>query len=107
MRNGCEKETGRRSTALSSRINLPLNRWELDKANSRFNQTQLDTAQMRQSRDELTNLKYAAEERAIVLDQSKFEPPRHHQTGEIALEKAKRAYEQAHGELQDQDPAEC
>jgi multidrug efflux pump subunit AcrA (membrane-fusion protein) len=69
---------------------------ELDKANSRFNQTQLDTTlQMRQSRDELINLKYAAEERAIVLDQSKFEPPATIKQAEIALEKAKRAYEQA------------
>lgn len=42
---------------------------ELDKANSRFNQTQLDTTlQMRQSRDELINLKYAAEERAAKPD---------------------------------------
>jgi multidrug efflux pump subunit AcrA (membrane-fusion protein) len=69
---------------------------ELDKANSRFNQTQLDTTLiMRQSRDELINLKYAAEERAIVLDQSKFEPPATIKQAEIALEKSKRAYEQA------------
>src|SRR5689334_2078517 len=49
---------------------------ELDKANSKFVQTQLDTTlQMRQSRDELINLKYGVEEKQIVLDQSKFEPP--------------------------------
>ena len=36
---------------------------ELEKANSRFTQTQLDTTlQMRQSRDELINLHYALEE---------------------------------------------
>jgi HlyD family secretion protein len=69
---------------------------ELDKANSKFNQTQLDTTlQMRQSRDELINLGYSAEETKIVLDQSKFEPPATIKQAEINLEKAKRAYDQA------------
>ena len=49
---------------------------ELEKAASKFTQTQLDTTlTMRQSRDELINLKYAVEESQIVLQQSKFEPP--------------------------------
>lgn len=69
---------------------------ELEKANSKFVQTQLDTTlQMRQSRDELINLKYAVEEKQIVLDQSKFEPPATIKQSEINLEKAGRAYEQA------------
>jgi HlyD family secretion protein len=69
---------------------------ELDKASSRFNQTQLDTTlQMRQSRDELVNLKYAVEESAIVLEQSKFEPPATIKQKEIDMEKAKRALQQA------------
>ncbi len=69
---------------------------ELDKALSKFNQTQLDTTlQLRQSRDELINLKYGVEETAIVLEQSKFEPPATIKQAEINMDKAKRAYEQA------------
>ena len=69
---------------------------ELEKANSKFVQTQLDTTlQMRQSRDDLINLKYAWEEKQIVLDQSKFEPPATIKQNEINMEKAQRAYEQA------------
>ncbi len=69
---------------------------ELDKASSKFNQIQLDTTlQLRQSRDELINLKYAVEETAIVLEQSKFEPPATIKQAEINMNKAKRTYQQA------------
>lgn len=69
---------------------------ELEKASSRFTQTQLDTTlQMRQSRDELVNLGYALEENQIILDQSKFEPPATIKQNEINLDKARRAHEQA------------
>ncbi|MCU0419157.1 MAG: efflux RND transporter periplasmic adaptor subunit [Cyclobacteriaceae bacterium] len=69
---------------------------ELDKASSKYNQTQLDTTlQLRQSRDELINLEYAVEEKEIVLEQSKFEPPATIKQAEINLDKAKRAYDQA------------
>lgn len=69
---------------------------ELDKANSKYNQTQLDTTlTMRQSRDELINLAYSVDEAKIVLDQSKFEPPATIKQAEISLDKAKRAYHQA------------
>lgn len=69
---------------------------ELEKANSKFTQTQLDTTLiMRQSRDELINLKYAVEESQIVLQQSKFEPPATIKQNEINYQKAVRAYEQA------------
>jgi HlyD family secretion protein len=69
---------------------------ELDKATSKFVQTQLDTTlQMRQSRDELINLKYGVEEKQIVLDQSKFEPPATIKQNEINLDKAQRAFDQA------------
>jgi HlyD family secretion protein len=69
---------------------------EVEKANSKFVQNQLDTTlQMRQSRDELINLKYGVEEKGIVLEQSKFEPPATVKQAGIDLEKAKRAYEQA------------
>lgn len=69
---------------------------ELEKANSKFTQTQLDTTlTMRQSRDELINLKYAVEEKRIVLEQSKFEPPATIKQNEIEFEKAQRAHQQA------------
>lgn len=69
---------------------------EVDKEQSQFTQTKLDTTlQMRQSRDELINLKYAIEEKKLALDQSKFEPPATVKQNEINLEKAKRAYNQA------------
>lgn len=69
---------------------------ELEKANSKYTQTQLDTTlTMRQSRDELINLKYTVEEKQIVLQQSKFEPPATIKQNEIELERAERAYQQA------------
>ncbi|MEJ0032115.1 MAG: HlyD family efflux transporter periplasmic adaptor subunit [Bacteroidota bacterium] len=69
---------------------------DFEKANSKFVQTQLDTTLlMRQSRDELINLKYDVEEKGIVLQQSKFEPPATIKQAEINLDKARRAHEQA------------
>jgi len=69
---------------------------ELEKANSKFIQTQLDTMlQLRQARDELINLKYSTDEKQIILDQSQFEPPATIKQAEINLDKAKRAHEQA------------
>jgi multidrug efflux pump subunit AcrA (membrane-fusion protein) len=69
---------------------------DFEKANSKFIQTQLDTTLlMRQSRDELINLKYDVEEKGIILEQSKFEPPATIKQAEINQDKAKRAYTQA------------
>jgi len=69
---------------------------ELEKANSKYTQTQLDTTlTMRQSRDELINLKYGVDEKQIVLEQSKYEPPATIKQNEINYDKAVRAYEQA------------
>ena len=69
---------------------------DFEKANSKFVQTQLDTTLlMRESRDALVNLKYDVEEKAIILQQSKFEPPATIKQAEINQDKAKRAYEQA------------
>lgn len=69
---------------------------ELDKAQSKFVQVQLDTTLlMRQSRDELINLEYGVEENKIRLEQSKFEPPATIKQAEIDVDKSRRAYEQA------------
>jgi HlyD family secretion protein len=69
---------------------------ELEKANSKYVQTQLDTTlQLRQSRDELINLRYDVDEKKIILEQSKFEPPATIKQAEINTDKAKRSLEQA------------
>ena len=69
---------------------------EVDKMQSQYTQTQLDTTlQMRQSRDDLINLEYAVTEREIEVDQSKFEPPATQRQAEMNLEKAKRTLQQS------------
>lgn len=69
---------------------------ELEKAQASFVQTQLDTTlQMRQARDEIVNLRYDVDEKRIVLEQSKFEPPATIKQNEINLDKSQRALAQA------------
>ncbi len=69
---------------------------ELQQSLSKYTQTKLDTAlDLRAARDQLINLKYAVEEREIVLSQSQFEPPATIKQAEINLDKAKREYQQA------------
>lgn len=69
---------------------------ELDKASSQFTQAKLDTTlELREARDKLINLKYAQQEKKLVLEQSKYEPPATIKQANIDLEKAKRAYTQA------------
>lgn len=79
---------------LSDRISTRSN--ELQQSLSKYTQTRLDTAlELRAARDELINLKYAVEEKEIILSQSQFEPPANIKQAEINLEKAKREYTQA------------
>jgi hypothetical protein len=69
---------------------------EVEKAQSQYIQTQLDTALlMRQSRDDLINLEYAVTEAKLVLEQSAYEPPATVKQNEINLEKAIRNLQQA------------
>lgn len=69
---------------------------ELQKNQSEYTQTQLDTAlTLRAARDELINLSFAVKEKQIVLEQSKYEPPATIRQAEIDKEKAGRGYEQA------------
>lgn len=68
---------------------------ELEEEESQYIQTQLDTTlQMREARDKLINLSYAVEEKELILEQSKFEPPATIKQAEINMEKAKREFEQ-------------
>lgn len=69
---------------------------ELETSESQFLKTQLDTTmQLRELRDQLVNLKFTLEEKQIVLDQSKFEPPATIRQAKIDLEKSQRSYEQS------------
>jgi len=69
---------------------------ELEKENAEFVQTQLDTTLLlREARDQLINLRYAVEEKRIILEQSKFEPPATIKQAEINMEKAAREFQQA------------
>ncbi len=68
---------------------------ELEKAESQHLKTQLDTTMtLRELRDQLVNLKFTLEEKEIVLEQSKFEPPATIRQAEIELDKAQRTYNQ-------------
>jgi len=68
---------------------------ELEQLQTRFTKTQLDTTlEMRTTRDNLVNLKYALEEKQIIVDQSIYEPPATQRQAQIELDKAKRNYEQ-------------
>jgi multidrug efflux pump subunit AcrA (membrane-fusion protein) len=69
---------------------------DVEKYQTQFTQTQLDTTlELRQTRDNLINLKYTLEEKQIVVDQSIYEPPATQRQAQIELDKARRNYEQA------------
>ncbi len=69
---------------------------ELEKLESQYTKTMLDTSlNLRSTRDELVNLKFAMEEAQIAVDQSKFEPPATQRQALISKQKAERAYSQA------------
>ena len=69
---------------------------ELEKSQQTYLKTQLDTTlTLRELRNTLVNLKFDMEEKQIVVDQSKFEPPATQRQAQINLDKAERAYQQA------------
>jgi multidrug efflux pump subunit AcrA (membrane-fusion protein) len=69
---------------------------ELDKAQSQYTQTQLDTAlTLSEARDGLINLRYAMEEAELRKEQARYEPPSVQRQAEIDFEKAERALAQA------------
>ena len=68
----------------------------LEKFQTQLTKTTLDTSlDLRSARDELINLKYALEEKNIILEQSRYEPPATIRQVQIDMEKAQRTYEQA------------
>lgn len=65
----------------------------LEKAQTQLLAAKLDTAlTLREARDQLINLKYGLEEKQLIVDQSKYEPPATIRQAEIDLEKANRGY---------------
>lgn len=69
---------------------------EIEKLQTQFTKTQLDTTlTLRSARDNLVNLKYALEEKQIVVDQSIYEPPATQRQAKIDLEKSQRNYDQS------------
>jgi HlyD family secretion protein len=68
---------------------------ELIKIQSKFIQTKLDTTlELRQARDELSNLEFTVMEKQIVVEQSKFEPPASIRQVNLDLERTIRSKEQ-------------
>jgi multidrug efflux pump subunit AcrA (membrane-fusion protein) len=69
---------------------------EIEKLETQYTKTQLDTTlELRSTRDNLVNLKYALEEKQIVVDQSIYEPPATQRQAKIELERAQRNYDQS------------
>lgn len=68
----------------------------IEKLNTQITNSKLDSAlTLRSARDNIINLRYATEELALEVDNSKFEAPAIQRQAEINLEKAVRNYEQA------------
>ena len=69
---------------------------DLQKAQSQYTQTSLDTAlTLTQARDDLVNLEYAMEEAELRKEQAQYEPPSVKRQEEINYEKSERAFKQA------------
>ncbi|MGX5820815.1 efflux RND transporter periplasmic adaptor subunit [Chitinophaga lutea] len=64
---------------------------ELDRAITTLSQTALDTTlQLRESRDNMQNLRFQMEQKKLALELSKYEPPATIRQAELDLEKANR-----------------
>jgi HlyD family secretion protein len=69
---------------------------EVEKLQTQLLKTQLDTTMtLRSARDELINMKFAVEEKKIVVDQSIYEPPATQRQAQIDLEQTTRNYNQS------------
>lgn len=67
---------------------------ELERQKSNYMKIQLDTSiQLRGLRDDIQNLQFDLEERKIILEQSKFEPPATIRQNQINVDKAIRSLE--------------
>lgn len=79
---------------LSSQIKITED--DVDKMQQQYLKVQLDTTlQLSSLANSLVNMKFDIEEKELVLEQSKYEPPATIRQAQINLDKAKRAYQQA------------
>ena len=68
---------------------------DLQKTQSEYDRAKLDTSlDLSKSREELRNMKSSVEEKKILLEQSKYEPPATIRQAKLDLEKADRSYAQ-------------
>ncbi len=80
-------------TEVMSKLNEEL--LNVQKKESEYNQTQLDTAiSLREARDELVNYDYELKQKKLELEQSEYEAPAIKQQVQISYEKAERALNQ-------------
>lgn len=71
-------------------------RLDLEQTKALYEQTQLDTSLvLREARDEIINLRYAIEEKELILEQSQYEPPAIIKQNQYQKDKAVRDLEQA------------
>lgn len=76
--------------------NLKDSELSIQKLEAQYEQTKLDSMlTLSQARDELINLKYAEDEKRLVMEQSLYEAPAMKRQSEIDYEKAQRNSEQA------------
>ncbi len=69
---------------------------QLQLEQSKLEQARLDTSiELSGARNQIIDLRYAVEEAELEVNQSQFEPPAVQKQAEIALDKAKRAYNEA------------
>lgn len=84
---------------LSSQIKVTED--DVDKMQQQYIKVQLDTSlQLRTLRNSLVNMQFDIEEKQLILDQSKYEPPATQRQAQINLDKAKREYRQAQSDFQ-------
>lgn len=80
--------------ALSNQIKVTED--DVDKMQQQYIKVQLDTSlQLRTLRNSLVNMKFNIEEKQLLVDQSKFEPPATQRQAQINLDKAMREYRHA------------
>ncbi len=69
---------------------------DLQKFQSQYKQTQLDTAlQLRQARDEMVNQEYALKEKQIAIEQSAYEPPASIRQIQLEFDRTSRTLDQS------------
>lgn len=84
---------------LSSQIKVTED--DVDKMRQQYIRVQLDTSlQLRTLRNALVNMRFDIEEKQLIVDQSKYEPPATQRQAQISLDKAKREYRQAQSDFQ-------